>query len=69
MALTEEQLAEAKAELERRKQAESDRYAREWAERQHKAEEQFLEKMDRAYPSIDRDTRYSIWSDYDNYYR
>jgi hypothetical protein len=66
--LTEEQLAAARAELDRREAARSKRYHDEYVARERAAEQQFTDKMDRAYPGVDRDTRYSIYSDYRDFY-
>lgn len=64
MALTEQQLEEAAQEIARREQASRDGYARECAERRRVDEEQFETKMDAWYPDVDRETRYSIYTDY-----
>lgn len=68
MALTEEQLAEAKAELARRKNEENQRYNQEYLRRQQEAEEFHWTKMEAAYPGISRDTMYSIYSDMRDFY-
>jgi Skp family chaperone for outer membrane proteins len=68
MELTEEQLAAAQAELARREAARRQQYHDEYVERERQAEQRFMDKMDRAYPGIDRDTRYSIYSDYRDFY-
>jgi hypothetical protein len=68
MALTEEQLAEAREELAARAKAKSDEYAREYARRQHEAEERHWVKMEAAYPGINRDTMYEIYSDMRDFY-
>lgn len=68
VSLTEEQLAEAKQELKRRKDAQDKAYHDEWVRKQREADERFEAKMNAAYPGVDADTRYAIYSDYRNYY-
>jgi hypothetical protein len=63
MALTEEQLVTAKAELARRAKAESDRYHAEYVQRQKEAEERHFVKMEAAYPGISRETFMDIYID------
>lgn len=68
MALTEEQLAEAKAELDRRTAEKSNLYVREYARRQAEAEERHFIKMEAAYPGIDRETMSNIYYDMRDFY-
>lgn len=44
------------------------RYDRECQQRHRRAEEEFQSKMDASYPGIDADTRYSIYTDYRDFY-
>ena len=69
MALTEEQLAEARTELLRREKEIADRRNREYAEKVKRADDAFWERMTAKYPDIDRDTLYDIWSEIDDWYR
>jgi hypothetical protein len=68
MELTEEQLKEAKAELERREKARNQKYHDEYVARQREAERLHWLKMEAAYPGIDHDTLYSIYSDMRDFY-
>lgn len=69
MNLTEEQLAEAKAELAKRDREQRRRYEEECARRNREAEDRFWAGMLTKYPDLDRDTMYDIWSEVDDYYR
>lgn len=68
MALTDAQLEEAKAELKRRETEQARRYSEEYARRQAEAEERLYLKMEAAYPGIDRETMYNIFSDMRDFY-
>ena len=68
MALTEAQLEEAKRELKRRDEAQAQMYHEQYMERQRAADARFKAKMDAAYPGVDEETRYAIYSDYRDYY-
>lgn len=68
MNLTEEQITEAKKELERRAKERDERYQREYLEQQRAAQVRFDDKMDMRYPDVDRETRYSIYIDYCEFY-
>lgn len=68
MALTEEQLREAEAELQRRAKQRSDEYSATYARAMREAEERHWVKMEAAYPGINRETLYSIYSDMREYY-
>jgi hypothetical protein len=69
MALTEEQLAEAQAELARRAREKSEHYQREYFARMKAAEDAFWERMRAKYPKLDRETMHDIWSEVDDFYR
>jgi hypothetical protein len=68
MEFTEEQLKEAQQELERREKAQDQKYHEEYVQRQREAEKRHWLKMEAAYPGIDHDTLYSIYSDMRDFY-
>jgi hypothetical protein len=68
MEFTEEQLKEAREELTRRDREQSRKYQEEYDRKQREAEKRHWLKMEAAYPGIDHDTLYSIYSDMRDFY-
>lgn len=63
MALTEEQIKEAEAELKRRQKEKSDAYHREYVRKQAEAEARFWVEMEAKYPQLGHDTMFDIYSE------
>lgn len=61
MALTEEQIVEAQAELRRRDRVRSEEYTRECARRQAEAEEKHMAEMRESWPGISDEDFWNIY--------
>lgn len=66
--LSESELEEARREIARREKEKSDAWQREYDARVKADNDRFEAEMNAAYPDVDADTRYSIYSDYRDFY-
>jgi len=69
MKLTEEQLEEARAEIERREDAKAKAYHDEYMRKVREDDERFHAKMKAQYPNLSEDDMYDIYSQYSDYYQ